>query len=212
MRRGSSFSFPNPSWRVLAPVVVAGVMIAGCGSSKTPPTTTTAPTTTIAPTTTSTTVAPTTTATPATKTCLPAQLTVLAGPSEGAAGTIGRVYQLQNSSSATCSLFGYPGLGLLDGSSKPLPTTVVRQPGATEAAVTLTPGGSAYFTATWPDATGYNGATCPTSAALEITPPNDTTQVVVNGAGGVIQAFGGTTTGLQCGTITVTPVRATANA
>jgi len=101
---------------------------------------------------------------------------------------------------------------LLDSSSAQLPTTVVRQPGSPEVTVSLPPGGSAYFTASWPDATGYAGLICPTSASLEITPPDDTTQVVVNGAGGAIQAFGGTTTHLQCGTITVTPVRATANA
>jgi len=205
------------SWRLVVPGVAVAALLAGCGShsaasTTTAPTTTAAPTNTAALTTTSTTVAPTTTIVVTAKTCVPAQLTVIAGDSNGAAGHQGRVYQLQNSSSAPCTLFGYPGLALLNGSSAQLPTTVVRQPGFAELTVGLPPGASAYFTASWPDATGYAGASCPTSASLEITPPDDTTQVVVGGAGGTIQAFGGTTTHLQCGTITVTPVRATATA
>jgi hypothetical protein len=165
----------------------------------------------VAPTTTSTSTPPTTVA-QGTVTCRSAQLTVLAGASQGAAGHQGRVYQLQDSSSTPCTLFGYPGLGLLDSSGKALPTTVIRQGGFAEPTVTLLPGGSAYFTASWPDATGYSGASCPTSASLEITPPNDKGHVVIVGPGGAIQAFGGTTTNLRCGTITVTPVRATAGA
>jgi hypothetical protein len=197
----------------MAPALAAALLAAGCGSHAHPqPTTTT--TTTVAPTSTA---APTTTTAPTTvptadKTCLPAQLTVVAGSLGVAAGTVGRVYQLQNSSSTPCSLFGYPGLALLNGASQPLPTTVVRQPGQAEVTVTLAPGGSAYFTATWPDGTGFGDASCPTSADLEITPPNDTAQIVVTGSAGMIQAFGGTTTKLQCGTITVTPVRATSAA
>jgi hypothetical protein len=138
-------------------------------------------------------------------------LAAFASETEGTAGSLGRVYQLQNSSSAPCTLLGYPGLALLGGSSAPLPTTVVRQPGLPEVTVNLAPGGSAYFSASWPDGTGYAGASCPTSTSLEITPPNDTMQLLVTGAGGVINAFGGTLAHLQCGTITVTPVRDSAN-
>jgi hypothetical protein len=217
-------SFPYAAWRAAVPVVVGAAALAACGSSSHPATTTTQATTTTttqATTTTTTTVASTTTSaattaptttTAAAKTCLPAQLSVIAGPVQGAAGHAGRQFQLQNSSSTTCTLFGYPGLGLLDASSKPLPTTVVRQAGFPESKVTLSAGASAYFTATWADATGYAGATCPTSASLEITPPNDTTQLIVQGSAGMIQAFGGTVGHLQCGTITVTPVSASSAA
>lgn len=223
MPHRSVSTFPTPRWHWLLPALVVATVATGCGShhkatpTTTSTTTTTAPATTAAPTTTSTsttTGAPTTTRATTTtvaalRTCVPAQLTVIAGGSQGAAGHLGRQYQLQNSSSSPCSLHGYPGLGLLDASGKPMVTTVVRQPGRPIPTVTLGAGGSAYFTAFWADATGFPGASCPASASLEITPPNDTMQVKVSGPGGVIQAYGGTTEHLQCGTITVTPVSAT---
>lgn len=226
MPHRSVSTFPAPRWRWLLPAAVVATVAAGCGGSHhhaaattttTSTTTTTAPTTTAAPTTASTsttTAAPTTTRATTTtaaplRTCVPAQLSVIAGGSQGAAGHVGRQYQLQNSSSTPCTLHGYPGLRLLDASGKPMVTTVARQPGLPIPTVTLGAGGSAYFTALWADATGFAGASCPTSASLQITPPNDTMQLTVSGPAGAIGAYGGTTEHLQCGTITVTPVSAT---
>lgn len=219
MPKRSASPFPTPPlrWMLLGTVALGG--LAGCGGghhAAPTTTTTTSSTTTLAPTTsttTSTTTAPATTAPTTTvqalHTCVPAQLTVTAGADQGAAGHVGRQFHLQNSSSTPCTLHGYPGLGLLGAGGKALPTTVVRQPGQPIATVTLAPGGSAYFTAVWASATGYANASCPTSTSLEITPPNNTTHLTVGGPAGTIQAYGGTTEHLQCGTITVTPVSAT---
>lgn len=139
-------------------------------------------------------------------TCQPGQLSVTSTAGSAAAGTISLQIRMTNTSSATCTLRGYPGMQLLDAQGNPLPTNVVRggatfpnpkaQAGVVE--VTLAPGAVAAYTLTYEDVPVGGETSCPTSAKAEITPPNDYTHVVIALQ---ITACGG-------GTIHVSPVYA----
>ena len=92
----------------------------------------------------------------------------------GAAGTILIDGELTNRSQATCGLYGYPGLGLLDSHGAALPTSALRSrgsviPAVAERLVVLAPGGKADFYAAFSD---VDPQPCPLAAKLEVTPPN----------------------------------------
>ncbi len=98
------------------------------------------------------------------------------GASNGAAGTIETTVVLHNVSSATCVLGGYPGLLMLGTGGTALPTKVVRkgaypftsQPPVT---VTLAPGETTSFNIGYSDVPVGGETSCPSSVALEVTPP-----------------------------------------
>jgi heme/copper-type cytochrome/quinol oxidase subunit 2 len=196
-----------------AATVAAAVLLAACSSGPghaNTTTTTEAPTTTSAPTTTTTeapttTSAPTTTTSPTTK-CQLAGLHIAHTGSEGAAGTEENTFSIANVSSTTCTIYGYPGMALLDASGNMLPTNVVRGggTGATDMApstVTLPPGSTAYFNVTSSDVTTAT-TTCSSGAQVEVTPPTNTTHVTLsvaidacdNGKLDVSPVFGSTDT------------------
>jgi hypothetical protein len=97
--------------------------------------------------------------------------------------------ELTNKSTHTCTVRGYPGLLLLDINRQPLPTNVIWDPQNVKPLITLRPGASASANAhIWHVATtGDNMPTStmgpqdcqPTSEYIEITPPDETTQLVV---------------------------------
>ena len=100
--------------------------------------------------------------------------------SNGAAGTIETTVALKSTAGTTCILGGYPGLLLLSSTGAALPTTVVRKGTYTftsmaPATVTLAPGQSTYFNIGYSDVPVGSETNCPTSASLEVTPPNATT-------------------------------------
>lgn len=95
-------------------------------------------------------------------------------------GTNERTFSLTNVSSATCTLFGYPGMLLLGPGATALATDVVRGGGLSfenvgPSTVTLAPGAIAYFNV------GYSDVMppCSVATAVEITPPTNTSHVVV---------------------------------
>ncbi len=138
--------------------------------------------------------------------CLASQLQGSQGTGQGAAGHIVGAFVLRNSSASPCTLNGYPGLQMLDGKRHPLPTVVVRGaamglPAVPPALVNLTPGGSASFSLAYEDVPIGNEGPCPTSAQLEITPPNDFDHLVVHA----------TLSPCSGGKITVSPVVAGTN-
>jgi hypothetical protein len=95
-----------------------------------------------------------------------------------AAGHIVLTYGLRNISGAPCTLFGYPGLQMTDALGKPLPTQVSRGGSYTFVAetptpVSLSPQAEASFYAGYSDAPTGGETSCPQSAELEVTPPND---------------------------------------
>jgi hypothetical protein len=124
---------------------------------------------------------PSTAAVSATATCQPGQLSVSLAEQGGAVGHGGQVVTLSDKGSAACTLYGFPGLGLLNGSGQPVPLVVTRAttagflfPAIPETTLTLTPGGpSAGFGMEWIN--GPSGGTY----ALQVTPPNDTGYLVI---------------------------------
>jgi Protein of unknown function (DUF4232) len=96
-------------------------------------------------------------------------------------GNRSTVYVLTNAGQDPCRLYGYPGMAFIDAAGATLRDTVARgsaylftDPGPT--AVALQPAESASYSLGWSVA---NGATCTTSATVEITPPNDTGHLTI---------------------------------
>jgi hypothetical protein len=121
--------------------------------------------------------------------------------SQGAAGTFELTFGFRNTSSATCSLFGYPGLQLLDAAGQDIATTTVR--GGTysftnfaPANVSVGPSATAYFNVGYSDVPTGTESSCPTAAQLQAIAPNTTTPLVVKGSFTVCNH----------GTLTVSPV------
>ncbi len=182
----------------LAPLTVA-LVLAGCSSTtNTGGSTTTVTsgrsTTSTSSSTSSTAGGSTTTAstTPTTAagvaTCQPGQLTITAGMTNGAAGTIEMTVTMVNKGPGTCTMNGYPGLQLLDGSGNDLATNVVRgggpgflnpAAGQPPALVTLAQGQQASFSLSYEDVPVGTETSCPMSAKTLVTPPNDTAHAVI---------------------------------
>jgi len=121
-------------------------------------------------------------------TCQPGQLTITAGMSNGAAGTIEMTVTMVNNGPGTCTMKGYPGMQLLDGSGNNLPTNVLRgggpgflnpAAGQPPALVTLTSGQQASFSLSYEDVPVGTETSCPMSAKTLVTPPNDTAHAVI---------------------------------
>ena len=95
---------------------------------------------------------------------------------------------LTNTSHQTCTVYGYPGLGLQNAGHKVLPIKVswgstyfAADPG--RHTVTLKPGQSAWADLAWH---APYGVTSVTPSYLEITPPNETTHLTIHFAPGAI--------------------------
>lgn len=140
--------------------------------------------------------------------CHSAVLGVSLGGAGVAVGHVGQVVTFKNHSSARCTLYGYPGLQMLNAARRELATDVLRGiaytvPAVPRRVVTLAPGAEASFDVGYDDATGYGFEHCPTSSSVEITPPGAYDPITVAWR---IQPFGGSTTHLRCGQITVSAV------
>ena len=170
-------------------MVVLAVALGACSHtpSKSVTSTTLALTTTTTTTTTvpSTPVTTTTTTSPAAlATCLPSQLHVAVTGSEGAAGTTEISFSLTDSSSLSCTMYGYPGMLLLSAGGAELPTVVTRGGGLSfenvaPTNVVLKPGQAAFFNLGYNDVT-QGTTSCSSAPQVEITPPNDTSYAVVS--------------------------------
>jgi hypothetical protein len=99
----------------------------------------------------------------------------------GAVGHGQQAVSLTNSSTTACTLFGFPGLGLLTGTGQSVPLAVTRVtikgfffPAIPETTITLEPGGE-------PAAFGMEWINGPSSGtySLQVTPPNDTGYLVI---------------------------------
>jgi hypothetical protein len=100
--------------------------------------------------------------------------------------------RLTNTSGHACTIYGYPGMRLEDQSVNGQSTTVNRDPGVPEKILTLVENGSAATTAQFdfdiPVLPGEptSGPCEPESVYLEITPPDETTQLITRITGGPI--------------------------
>jgi hypothetical protein len=161
------------------------VALAGCSSNKQAATSTSGATTTTSTTNVSTTLPP-----PATTTTVPgctgANYTLSLLGTEGAAGTNEVTFGLRNTSSATCPLFGYPGIQLLGAGGADIATNEVE--GGSDsftdfarANVSLASGATAYFNIGYSDVVSGTESSCPTTTQVQVIPPDTTTELKVSG-------------------------------
>ncbi len=116
--------------------------------------------------------------------CRTAQLTV--APEDGDAGASNRAvrYRIHNRSAHSCTLYGYPGIQLLDANRRPLPTHLTWSTiaylftGPPARLVRLTSGGDAFFALGWSHAPPAPGA-CPPAPYMLVTPPNERTSLLL---------------------------------
>lgn len=208
----------------LAGLCLGGLVLAACstGSTASPKhtaTTSTTSTSTTPSTTTSTSTSTstnsssgssTTTTVPGGSRCMSPGLSASFVGSNGAAGTIEATLALKNVSSASCTLDGYPGLGLLGPGNTALPTNVVRKghfnfTSMSPSTVMLASGQSAYFNIGYSDVPSGTQASCPTSVSLLVTPPNSYSSLTIpaqfapcsNGTITVSPVFSATSPGAQ---------------
>jgi hypothetical protein len=170
----------------LAVATLGGVLLGACSSNAAPPSTTGATTTSGASSSTTTSTAPpaSTSTTVGIARCATSALSGSVSGSSGAAGTIETTVALKSTAPTPCTLGGYPGLQMLNSAGTGLATTVVRKGSYSFTAmapttVTLATGQSAYFNIGFSDVPSGSETSCPTSASLEVTPPNATDHLVV---------------------------------
>jgi len=144
--------------------------------------------------------------------CSPGGLAAVYVDSSGAAGSDIVEYGFRNLTTRRCELTGYPAVQMLTTSGGKLSTTDEHAAagafGITIKPVPIAHNAVAYFGVVYASATGFANLSCPSSAALRLTPPGATTGLVLKGRGGRIQPYGGTTVHLQCGIVHVGPVTA----
>jgi hypothetical protein len=146
---------------------------AACSSTSSSSTSTTMhPTTTTTRPTTTTTVKPTPTTAAMTQ-CRSATLAISVGESSGAAGHTMVPVVFKNTGSASCTLFGFPGVAALDSAGhQAAQATRTSTPSPTR--VTLPAGASASALVTATSVPSGTATSCPTWVGLLVTPPNDT--------------------------------------
>ena len=112
--------------------------------------------------------------------CATRDLKATVGVAQGAAGSVYQVIDFTNIGSASCSLYGYPGVALAGGS----PVTQIgaaasRSPQAGPALITLKPGAVANTLLRITQAQNYPTSKCSPMAStyLQIYPPNQTTPI-----------------------------------
>ena len=114
--------------------------------------------------------------------CATQDLQVKAGTSEGAAGSLYQSIVFTNVSSASCTLYGYPGVSLAAGSpAAQVGAAAARSTTAAPVVVTLAPGQTANALLRIVQALNYPQATCSPTAttSLRIYPPNETQPVLL---------------------------------
>jgi hypothetical protein len=124
--------------------------------------------------------------------CSRSQVEITAKAMGAALGHVGVLFTLQNTSSASCRLYGFPGMLLLGGSGLALPTTVHRVVtgsylilGIAPHWVALPPGALGSFDLEYGDnpvgaqASEPSAQACPPAASAEVTLPNATDHSVV---------------------------------
>jgi hypothetical protein len=112
--------------------------------------------------------------------CATSSLQVKQGIAQGYAGGVYQVIDFTNTSSSTCTLYGYPGVSLVSGPPyTQIGLAAKRSTSTPVKLVTLAPGATGNALLQIVDALNYPSASCgPTKAtALKIYPPNQTAPV-----------------------------------
>lgn len=165
-----------------AAILAAMAAVTGCASSGSSPAAPAATVTTTAPAG-GTSSAPGTSQSPAVigpAACATSSLRVKLGASSGYAGGVYVVIEFTNASGASCSLYGYPGVALVSGSSHTQIGLAAKRTATTPVKlVTLNPGGTANAVLQIVDALNFPSSTCGPDKAtdLQVYPPNQTVPV-----------------------------------
>ena len=112
--------------------------------------------------------------------CATRDLKATVGIAQGAAGSVYQVIDFTNIGTASCSLYGYPGIALAGGSPvNQIGAAASRSPQAGPTLVTLTPGSVANSLLRITQAQNYPTSKCGPvpSTYLQIYPPNQTTPI-----------------------------------
>jgi Domain of unknown function (DUF4232) len=112
--------------------------------------------------------------------CATRDLKATVGVAQGAAGSVYQVIDFTNIGTASCSLYGYPGVALAGGTPvTQIGTAASRSPQAAPSLVTLQPGAVANTLLRITQAQNYPTSKCSPMAStyLQIYPPNQTTPV-----------------------------------
>ena len=174
-----------PTGKVAAALIVLAA-VAGCSSSSSSSSTPTSPassSTVAAGSTTAPATAPSTSLSPAVAgpaPCATSALNVTLGLSSGYAGGVDQTVVFTNTSGATCTLYGYPGVSLVSAAPYTQIGLAAERSGTVPVKlITLATGASANAVVQIVDALNFGSATCsPTKAAfLRIYPPNQTAPV-----------------------------------
>ena len=179
--------------------VIAALVLGACSKSKpgAAPTSVTTPAPTTVPAATTTSVpatgparSPTTGAVRVSKPthCQISELTAKLGPRVGLAGNGGSILTLTNHSTRTCTVYGYVGLRLVDADRRFLPTAVNRQGGMVfkdqgPTSIALAPSDSAHAGIGYgdnPAGTESYDVQCPQATFIEVTPPSETDNFLID--------------------------------
>ena len=114
-----------------------------------------------------------------TQACANGTLQVKLGPSEGYAGGVDLAIDFTNTSSAACTVYGYPGVSLVSSAHAEIGLAAKRTTTAPVELVTLAPGATGTAQLQMADALNFPTSTCgPAQAAdLRVYPPNQTAAV-----------------------------------
>lgn len=193
----------------LAAALACVALAAGCSSSSsstsTPAATTTVTVTSSAPATSAS--APASSSPTAAAACATSALKITQSSPNGYAGGVIVTLVFTNTSAATCTLYGYPGVSLLSSAQQQIGLAAKRSGTATPKLITLDPsGGTASAALQIVDALNFPTSTCsPVKAAyLRIYPPNQTSSVLL------ANTSEGCAKSVQ--TLTISPVQAGSNA
>ena len=173
--------------RGAAAALIVLASVAGCSSSSRSPSTPASSPSTSSPaapiSNTAPATAPVSTPSPAAagpSPCATSGLNVTLGPSSGYAGGVDQTIVFTNTSGATCSLYGYPGVSLVSAPPYTQIGLAAQRSSTTPVKlITLASGATASAVLQVVDALNFGAATCsPTKAAfLRIYPPNQTASV-----------------------------------
>jgi hypothetical protein len=110
--------------------------------------------------------------------CHTSDLAASLAPGEPGAGQRYATLSLTNTSTRTCTVFGYGGLQPLDAAKKQLPITPTRDTGRAVTLIRLAPRTSVGRTIHW-SAVPSGSQPCPTPAYASIIPPDETSPLVI---------------------------------
>lgn len=107
-------------------------------------------------------------------TCNADELSLALGEGSGAAGTVYYPITFTNTGDRTCTLYGYPGVSLVNDNGNRIGEPAEREE-AEEATITLAPGQAAQSTVGVPNSDNFPAGECKDGATkLRVYPPNDT--------------------------------------